>query len=164
MSEHINGHNGKPLSMMIKPQFDRDPLRRKTHQVVNSQGFIVHKSEESIEMLRLNTEKQHAVFAPNDKVAIIDESGTVVHQVGSYYVEPQDGPPNEERRKLRDKWLDNVMRFLLPPKLYARKDNADDHPLLARWFRRKKIQIEMRPDGGAVRIWRDGSVLSSWGC
>lgn len=162
--EPLNGHSRKPLSMSIRPQFDKDPLRPKKHQVVNSQGFIIATSTEPIELLKLNAAKQHAVFSPNEDIVIIDESLSIVHREESYFVEPEDGPPNKERVKIRDKWMDNVMRFLLPPGLYNRKDDPAKRPRLARWFKRNKIEISMRPDGGAVRVFRDGNVICSWGC
>lgn len=159
----LNGHERpKPLSMMI--QKERDPLRPMRHQVVDARGYIIAQSEEPIELLKIEMAKQHAVFDPNREVHIIDESCTVVHTEGSYWVEPQEGPPDEARVELRDKWLENVMRFLLPPGLFERRNDEASQKRIQRWFRGNKVSLEVRPDGGAVRVWRDGVVLCSWGC
>lgn len=154
----------KPLSMRINPGYDRDPLKPRKFRVVDEGGFIVHTSEEPIEMLKLAAAAQHAVNRPNESLTIVDEQQTVVESFGSYYVEPSEDPPGPERLKLRDRWLDNVMRFLLPPGLYARKDDPDSGPRLAHWFRKHKIEISIRPDGGAVVVFRDGNPLTQWGC
>lgn len=162
-----------PLSMRIQPGFEKDPLRPKRHHVVASTDgknfFILGEPgkqyvTDPIELLRLEVEGQHAIGMPGAAVRIMDDDRQEVARYESYAVTPEDGPPDEARIKLRDRWLEAVMKFLLPPSLYAEKENPQKKERIARWFRGRKIEIEMREDGGAVRIWRDGAVLSSWGC
>lgn len=170
----INGHdhstpNGKPTSMMLEHQFDRDPLKKKKHKVLLSDDggknyTIMGEVDDPIELLKLEIQGQHAVGMPQTSMLIVDETSTVVADYPTYYVEPEEGAPNEARIILRDKWMDAVMRFLLPFALYKDKDKPNRQHRLQKWFKQHKIEVEMRPDGGAVRIWRDGEILTKWGC
>lgn len=153
--------------MRIEPGFERDPLRKPKHRVLmkSEEGYtIMGTVEDPIELLKLEVEGQHACGMPDKDMVIVDEKSVVVAKYDSYHVTPQEGPPTEERLKVRDRWLEAVMRFLLPRGLYDEKDNPEKQERIKRWFTSKKIQIEIRPDGGAVKIWRDGVVLTSWGC
>lgn len=153
--------------MRINPQFNKDPLRPKIHRVLmkSAEGFtIMGTVEDPIELLKLEIEGQHAVGMPNEEMVIVDQDSVCVAEYHSYHVEPQAGPPTEERLKVRDRWLEAVVRFLLPPGLYNDKDNPERQERIQRWFKSKKIEIQIRPDGGAVQIWRDGVVLTKWGC
>jgi len=163
----MSDEHPKPLSMRIEPQFQRDPLKKPIHRVLmkSEAGYtIMGTAEDPIELLKLEVEGQHAVGMPNTDMLIVDENNVVEAKYDSYHVDPQDGPPTEERLKVRDRWLEAVMRFLLPPGLYADQDKPERQERIKRWFKSKKIEIQIRPDGGAVQIWRDGVVLTKWGC
>lgn len=165
--------NGKPLSMTIQPGWDKDPLRPKAHHVVASTDgvnfFVLGKPghqfvTDPIELLKLEVSGQHAVGMADAEVRIMDENREEVARFEPYTVPPEEGPPSAERLKVRDRWLDAIFKFLLPPSLYAVKDDPTKQRALKRWFKRKAIEVQMRPDGGAVRIWREGSVMTEWGC
>lgn len=174
ISHPTNNNDHTPLSMKINPGFDRDPLKPKTHHVVVSNDggksfFVLGKPgqqfiTDAIELLKIEVGGQHALGMPGAEVRIMNEDREEVARFESYHVEPQEGPPSDERLKIRDRWLDAIMQFLLPPSLYALKDDPKKKDRLARWFRSHKIEISMRPDGGAVCIYREGNLLSSWGC
>lgn len=154
--------------MRINPGYE-DPFRKKKHTVLaqdpNGGGFfIMERSDEPIELLNIQVSGKAAINLPNSKVIIADEDHTIVSEFNPWYVEPQEGEPDENRLKLRNEWLDRIMKFLLPPHLFANQNEVRYQKYIQNWFKKHKIQIEMRPDGGAVRIWRDGEVLSSWGC
>lgn len=166
--------------MKIEPGYNRDPLAPKQHRILATDGvpdqngnvgyYLVGQSAEPLEMLKLNVGMVHALNhkdfcgVHNASLKIINENAEEVASFDSYAVEPEEGPPNEQRVALRNRWMEHVMRWLLPASLYLSKDDPAKEKLLKRWFRRKKIAIEMRPDGGAVRVLRDGQVLSEWGC
>lgn len=161
--------NGKPLSMRINPGYDRDPLRPKKHQIVASQDggktfTILGDTTEPLELLKIQVEGQHAVGMSETDMMIVDEDKTIVAKYECLHVDPQEGPPTEERLKVRDQWLDGVMKFLLPFRLYEKRNDVDYQPVLKRWFRVKRIAISMRPDGGAVIVYRGGDILTKWGC
>ncbi len=157
----------KPLSMRINPGFDKDPLKKPIHRVLmkSAEGYtIMGTVEDPIELLKLEVEGQHAVGLNDKDMLIVDEENTVVAKYDSFHVDPQEGPPTPERLKVRDDWLEKVMRFLLPPGLYNDQSNPDCQERIKRWLQKRKIEIQIRPDGGAVQIWRDGVVLTKWGC
>lgn len=167
-------NNGQPLSMRIQPGWEKDPLKPKTHHVIAStdggRSFFVlgtpgqQHVTDPIELLKIEVGGQHALGMSDAEVRIMDENRQEVARFESYHVEPQDGPPTPERIRIRDRWLEAIMRFLLPPSIYAMKDDPGKKKILAHWFKKHRIAIEMRPDGGAVRIYRNGDILSEWGC
>ena len=161
-----NGHS--PLSMRISPGYDKDPLRRPKHRVLTSEDgvnfTIMGSTDEPLELLKLSVEGQHALGFKDATVKIVAEDHTVVADYPSYHAPAEEGPPSEARLRLRDRWLEAVMRFLLPARLYEVKGQPEKAKVLARWFKKHRIAIELRPDGGAVRIYRNGDVLSEWGC
>lgn len=163
----------QPLSMRIEPGYDRDPLKPKRHHVVASTDgknfFVLGEPGQQfvtdpIELLKIEVEGQHAVAMQNAEVRIMNDDRQEVARFESYAVEPEDGAPSPERLKIRDRWLESIMRFLLPLSLYQAKDDPKKAKVLQRWFKKKRIAIEMRPDGGAVRVYRNGEVLTQWGC
>lgn len=126
--------------------------------------MILSETTQPIELLKIELEGQHAIGMAQVEMLIVDEERTVVAKYECLHVDPQEGPPTPERVKVRDQWLDAVMKFLLPLRLYEKRQEERYQPVLRRWFRRKRIEVSVRPDGGAVIVYRGGEILTKWGC
>lgn len=156
-------------SMKILPDYDKDPLRPKTHTVIVQVGpedFLkIGDTAEPLEMLKLSVEKNHCFGMKQDKAIILDESRTVVAEYPSFYPPHIHGmaPDDPIRTEFRDKWLDAMMKFLLPTELFERSSDPDARPEIEQSLADSKVVVMVRDDGGAVKIFRDGVVLSEWG-
>lgn len=165
------GLSGNASMLNFTPNgFDKahDPLRPKSHQVLASNDgihfTILGKADDPIELLKLEVERNHAVGFSDAVVRIVNEEGETVADFASYTPPPiVDGVVTPERIAARDRWMDAIMRWLLPARLYAHRNDPEQANKLQRWLRRKKIQRSIREDGGAARIFRNGQLLAEWG-
>lgn len=156
-------------SMKIDREYDKDPLRPKTYNVLveTAPGEFqkIGDTAEPIEMLRLNVEKNHCFGLKQTKMVIVDESRTVVAEYPSFYPPHIHGlaPDDPIRTEFRDKWLDAMMKFLLPPELFERSSEPEAKAEIEQSLAESKVVVMVRDDGGAVKIFRDGVILSEWG-
>lgn len=155
---------------MLINGYNRDPLARKKHQIaVSADGGrsyqILGTTDEPLEMVKLQIAAEHAIGMQDLDVTIVDAGTREIEESYSNYVPPprnMDEPPTDEWLAVRDRWLDAIMKWLLPTKLYAHRNDAKYRRRLGRWFRRNGIEIAIH-ENGAVRVFRGGSVLSEFG-
>lgn len=167
--EQTNG-NGNQLSMKINPGFDRDPLRPKTFKVLvevePGQFQIIGTTGESIEMLRLNVEMNHACGFRDKTCVIVDDDSQVVGRFDSYVpeIQPEDRPITKHNLRIRSRWIAAMIKWLLPVGILDLEDTPENADLVRDALKEKNVEISISPSGTKCIIFRDDLPLADWSC
>lgn len=156
--------------MRISPGYDRDPLRPNKHHVLveneekPGEWFVLGQaSEEPLAMLALSVRGNHAIGLQQTNMMIVDESGTAVESFNSYRPLPQpEGSISPENQKIRDRWISNVIRWLLGEAVWDAPDTPEGHQTVNDALKEAKINMAVSPDGCGAIVFRDGNTLAVW--
>lgn len=156
--------------MAVDPGWDKDPLRPKTHRVLMEsptepgKWMVVSVSQEPIEMLRLIVARDHAIGMQSCNIVIVDEGQTVEERLENYVAIPQDKdePITPENQKTRDRWIANVIRWLLPSSLWNASNTEENQLAVKQCLDEQKVELAINPMGTQVLLMRDGATLTAW--
>lgn len=155
--------------MYVDRGFDPDPLAPKKHRILleqePDQWFIVATSEEPIEMLRLMVARDHAIGMQQKNMMIFDEKEQKgVERFENYIPKPQDrnAPISPENQKVRDRWIGNIMKWLLDRELWDAPDTPETQAKIKASLEEQHVEISVNPNGTEVLFLRDGGTLAAW--
>lgn len=156
--------------MRINPGWDKDPLKPKTHKVLieveKGQFQIIGDTAESIEMLKLNVEMNHACGFRDVNCVIVDEASNVEARFESYIPQPHpEGEPiNEFNLRLRSRWISAMIKWLLPAGMLDLPDTPENAKAVQEALKERNVAISISPDGNKCIIFRDSLPLADWSC
>lgn len=163
----INGNMHRSLRVGEIP---KDPLDKPKHRVVVKDGdgyTIVAQTEEPLELYALQMQAQHAILYQNQEMAILDDEHKMVRKWGDYkpaaYQEPSE-PISEVNRKIRDRWVLNIIQFLLPFSMAEKIGQPEAQQEIAEMLKEMGVEIAVSPTGCGVLMYRDSEPFAAWRC
>jgi len=149
----------------------RDPLAPKKHNIVietePGKYSIIGQSEEPLEMLRLQYQARHAIAHQDVKMAIVDEDSVIEQHWDDYrpaaFQDP-DTPITPENQAVRDRWVQNIIQWLLPPTIAAKLGQPGANEEAQKALAEMKVEISVSPTGCGVLMFRDGEPFAAWCC
>lgn len=151
-------------------QRKRDPLAPKKHRVVVRDGdgySIVGETEEPLELYSLQMQAKHAIAWQNQEMAILDEDNTMVRKWEDYrpavWQEPNE-PISEVNKSVRDRWILNIVQWLLPPSLSEKIGQPEAQEEIQNTLKEMKVEMAVSPTGCGVLMYRDEEVFAAWKC
>lgn len=163
----INGNLHQSLRVGNK---ERDPLAPMRYRVMIKEGdgyAMAEDSHEPIELLRLKIAAKHAIAWQSENVLIIDEDDKIVHGYSDYkpevWQEP-DEPISPSNAAIRDRWILNIIQFLLPFSLAQKIGDPDAQDEIKNMLTQMNIEIAVSPTGCGVLMSRVGTNFAAWAC
>lgn len=162
-----NGHSSLRLS--IQPETPEFLKKKRYHVVVQTssgfQNLTQTPVEDPIELLRMEVNKNHVVGFSDVEALIVDaETAEVIEKFESYAPEPQgaDEPITPHNAEIRDRWIGNMFKWLLPSELLALDDTPESQAKVLEFLTSIGVTFSQSPGGTQVVFMRDGTVLAGW--
>jgi hypothetical protein len=163
--------NGNVHQSMRIGQRQRDPLAPKKHHIVietePGKYSVIGESTEPLEMLRLQYQARHAISHQDVKMAIVDEDQVIEQHWSDYkpaaFQDPET-PITPENQTVRDRWILNIIQWLLPASLSEKIGQPDAQEEIQNTLTVMNVEIAVSPTGCGVLLYRDGESFAAWKC
>ena len=162
--------NGQMHQSLRVGEIPKDPLAKPKHRVVVKDGdgySIVAETEDPVELFALEMQAKHAILWQNQEMAIVNSDHEMVRKWEDYkpaaYQEPSE-PINDANRKIRDRWILNIIQFLLPFSLAEKIGQPEAQEEIQNTLKEMNVEIAVSPTGCGVLMYRCGESFAAWRC
>lgn len=109
----------------------------------------------------------HAVTWQNQEVIIVDDEDKMVRHWDDYkpaaWQEPNT-PITPENKEVRDRWMLNIIQWLLPPSLAEKIGNPEAQEEIQKTMAEMQVEVAVSPTGCGVVLYRNHEPFAAWTC